>query len=191
VIALKFLAAGAVAPFTGFQWPSRGEWVSAPSDRADAWIHACRVQDLPYWLDEELWRVELDAPVRETRYQIAAPRGRLVERVEAWSSSLAREFAEACAWRARDVALPHLAPAIHDTIAGAASLGAIAAVEVARGSLAGAYLADTVKYAREALPALTSYVAAVLSSSLGGGLASFEAERAWQARWLAERLGLG
>jgi hypothetical protein len=37
---------------------------------------------------------------------------------------------------------------------------------------------------------MTAYVAAVLASSLGGGLGAFEAERAWQAHWLADRLGL-
>jgi hypothetical protein len=31
----------------------------------------------------------------------------------------------------------------------------------------------------------------MLVSTLGDGLAAFEAERAWQARWLAKRLGLG
>jgi len=190
VIALKFLAAGAVAPFREFRWPVGGEWVSAPADRADAWIHACRVGDLPYWIDEELWRVELEAPVREARYQIASPRGRLLGRVEGWNPALAREFEEACAWRARDVALPHLAPALRDAIAGAADLGAIAARAAGPGSLAGAYLADTAGYAQQALPAMTSYIAAVLASSFGGGLAAFEAERAWQARWLADRLGL-
>jgi hypothetical protein len=191
VIALKFLGAGAVAPFTGFRWPVGGEWVSALPDRAEVWIHACRVRDLPYWIDEELWRVELGAPVREARYQIASPRGRLVERVETWSSALAREFAVACAWRARDVALPHLPPALHDAMAGAGSLEAIAALGVPPGSAAGAYLADTARYAQRALPAITSYIAAALASSFGGGLPAFEAERAWQAGWLAEQLGLG
>jgi hypothetical protein len=187
VIALKFLATGAVAPYTGFRW-SPGEWVTAPADRADAWIHACRAADLPYWLDEELWRVELDAPVHEARYQIASPRGRLLERVEAWDGSVARAFTNACAWRARDVALPQLAPALRDGVARAASLDAIREIDVARGSLAGAYLADVVKWALQGRPAMTSYVGAVLASSSGGGLAAFEAERAWQARWLAEGL---
>jgi hypothetical protein len=189
VIAHKFLASGAIAPFTGFRW-SRGEWVAAPHERTDVWIHACRVRDLPYWLEDELWRVELDDPVHETRYQIASPRALLLERVEAWNAPLARAFTDACAWRARDVALPHLPPALQDEVARAASLDAIRAMDVARGSVAGAYLADVVKWSRQGLPAMTSYVAAVLASSVGDGLAAFEAERAWQARWLAGRLGL-
>ena len=72
--AYKFLAPGGVSPFTGFRWPGAGTWVSAPDEREEHWIFACRDRDLPYWLDEELWRVELDAPVREARYQIASPR---------------------------------------------------------------------------------------------------------------------
>ena len=134
--------------------------------------------------------MELDAPLRETRYQVASARGRLRGRVEGWGPALARKFAEACAWRAREVALPRLPPALRDAVAGAADLGTIAAGAAAPGSLQGAYLADIAKYAQQGLPAMTSYIAAVLASSLGGGLAAFEAERAWQARWLARQLGL-
>jgi hypothetical protein len=189
-MAFKFLGAGAVAPYTDFRWPIRGEWVSAPVERADLWIHACRLGDLPYWIHEELWRIELEAPLRETRYQIASPRARLLGRVDAWRPPLAREFAEACAWRARDVALPRLPAPLRDAIAGAADLGAIAAVAAAPGTLPAAYLGDTARYAQQGLPAITSYIAAVLASSLGGGLGAFEAERAWQARWLGGQLGL-
>lgn len=190
MIAFKFLGAGAVGPYTDFRWPIPGEWVSAPVDRADVWIHACRLGDLPYWIQEELWRIELEAPLRETRYQIASPRGRLLGRVEGWGPPLAREFADACAWRARDVALPRLPPAQHAAIAGAADLGAIAAAAAAFGAPPGAYLAEIARSAQQGFPAVTSYIAAVLASSLGGGLGAFEAERAWQARWLAGQLGL-
>ncbi len=189
MIAHKFLASGAVAPFTGYRW-TRGEWVTAPADRDDVWIHACRVSDLPYWLDDELWRVVLDAPIHEMRYQIASPRARLIEPVGAWNPQLARAFTDACAWHARDTALPHLAPALRDQIARARSLEAIRATDVGRGSVVGAYLADVARWAQQSPPPMTAYVAAVLASSTGGGLAAFEAERAWQARWLAERLAL-
>jgi hypothetical protein len=190
VIAFKFLGAGAVAPYTDFRWPTGGEWVSAPADRADVWIHACRLGDLPYWIHEELWQIELEAPLRETRYQIASPRARLLGRVEAWRPPLAREFAEACAFRARDVALPRLPPAVRDAIAATVDLGAIAMAAAGPGTPSAGYLADTARYAQRGFPAAASYIAAVLASSLGGGLDAFEAERAWQARWLAEQLGL-
>lgn len=54
-----------------------------------------------------------------------------------------------------------------------------------------AYVSDAAQNALHVGPATTSYIAAVLASSLGGGLAAFEAERAWQARWLGERLDAG
>jgi hypothetical protein len=38
---------------------------------------------------------------------------------------------------------------------------------------------------------VTSYIASVVAASLGGGAEAFEAERAWQAGWLSEHLGLG
>ena len=190
MIAFKFLGAGAVAPYTGFRWPIGGEWVSAPVDRADVWIHACRLGDLPYWIHEELWWIELEAPLRESRYQIASARGRLRGPVEGWGPPLARKFAEACVWRARDVALPRLPPPLRDAVSGASDLGAIAASAAAPGSLQGGYLAETAMFAQQGLTAMTAYIAAVLASSLGGGLGAFEAERAWQARWLVAQLGL-
>jgi hypothetical protein len=200
VIGYKFLSEGAVAPFTGFRWPRGGEWVSAPAERVDVWIHACRVRDLAHWLDAELWCVELGQPVREARYQVASPRGRLVARVAGWDAALARELAAACAVRARDLALPHLAPEPRAALAGAAgpeAIGAVAAA-IAGPSAAGmagpptpaAYVANAAHNALFIGPATTAYIAAALASSLGGGLAAFDAEREWQASWLAERLGL-
>ncbi|WP_242338278.1 MULTISPECIES: hypothetical protein [Anaeromyxobacter] len=193
MIAFKFLAAGALAPFTRFQWPASGEWVSAAAHRPELWIHACRAGDLPYWLADELWRIELDGPVREARYQVAAPRARLVARVAAWDRALAGDYARACALRARDLALPHVPTAARDALARATELDAIADVASGAGpaSRAAELVADAAQNALHVGPATTSYIAATLASALGGGLAAFEAERAWQARWLAERLRVG
>lgn len=191
MIAFKFLARGGIAPFTGFRWPAAGTWVSAPGSDEDAWIRACRTDDLPYWLDEELWRIELAAPVREDRYQLAAPRGRLVARVAAWEAALASAYARACALRARDLALPRVAPALREALEAAPGLEGLVAAVAARGdgSREAAYVADAAQNALHVGPATTSYIAAVLASTIGGGIAAFEAERAWQARWLSERLG--
>jgi hypothetical protein len=193
VIAFKFLARGAVSPFTGFHWPPPGAWVRVKDDRADAWVHACRPGDLPHWLDEELWRVELEEPVREARYQVAAPGARLVGRVAEWDEGLARAYARACALRARDLAIPHLEPAAREALSAPTELQAIAAAAGAAAAIsrAAGFVADAAYNAQHVGPATTSYIAAVLASSLGGGLAAFEGERAWQARWLSERLGLG
>ena len=78
MIAYKFLGAGAVGTYSGFAWPV-GEWVDVdlplvPSRRG---VHACRVLDLPYWLDDELWVVELDGEIAEQERMVVAERGRL------------------------------------------------------------------------------------------------------------------
>ncbi|HET9553714.1 MAG TPA: hypothetical protein VFP50_12165, partial [Anaeromyxobacteraceae bacterium] len=67
MIAYKFLAPGAVGPFSGFAWPvpsggGPGPWVAAGAGGA---IHACRTHHLPWWLDAELWAAELDGEVEE------------------------------------------------------------------------------------------------------------------------------
>jgi hypothetical protein len=97
VIAFKWFAAGAVAPFTGVRWPRAG-WVSAPAGgSAGSGVHACRIAHLPWWLDAELWRVELGGAVIEYETQLEAPRGRLLDRLTSWN---AEAFARACAGRA-------------------------------------------------------------------------------------------
>jgi hypothetical protein len=166
--------------------------VGAPAGRDDAWVHACRRGDLPYWLDDELWRVELAEPVREARYQVASPQARLVSMVAGWDPALGREYARACALRARDLALPHLTPVLQEALDGLDDLQAIADAVQAAGSpaIAAEYVSDAAHNALHVGPATTSYIACMLASTVGPGLAAFEAERGWQARWLAERLGL-
>lgn len=190
--AFKFLRRGTISPFREFSWPPPGEWVSGPADRPEAWIYACRLGDLPYWLDEELWRIELDEPVRPARYKIAAPRARLVARVAEWDAATAWEYAAACALRARDLALPHLPPALGGSLCALVDLEHLAAAagEAGPAVVAAALVADAARNARLVGPATTSYIAATLAASLGSGRSAFEAERAWQAGWLAERLGL-
>ena len=79
VIAYKFLADGRVGPFSHVTWPPEGEWLEATGgDRAcSARVHACRLEDLPEWMDHELWRVELDGDVRVDCGKLVADRGRL------------------------------------------------------------------------------------------------------------------
>lgn len=192
MIAWKFLAAGAVSPFTGFRWPGPGEWVTAPPGDSGRWIHACRTPDLPHWLDEQLWRVELDGPVEASRYQVASPRARLVSRIGGWNASFAREYARTCALRARDLALPHLEPALRAGLGSDDLQGIVEALgRDGAASDAAGYVADAARSALAGRPSAASYVACVLASTLAGGdLAGFEAERGWQARWLVERLGL-
>src|SRR3712207_1858901 len=90
----KFLRRGAVSPFTGFEWTVR-TWVTAdPALTCVTGIHACRRSDLPYWLADELWQVELAGPVTPSRHKVVAGRGRLLGRLEAWDPGLMRHFGE-------------------------------------------------------------------------------------------------
>jgi hypothetical protein len=100
VIAWKFLRRGGVAPFTGLAWVP-GAWVNGRPAHGEG-VHACKVSHLPYWVDDELWRIELGEPVVERATQLEGARGRLLERVAAWDP---RAFAQACAARARAYAL--------------------------------------------------------------------------------------
>ena len=71
MIAFKWLQRGAVGPFSGFRWP-RGEWVNAVAAHEGYGIHACRAEDLAYWVSDELWRAELEDLVAERETQIEA-----------------------------------------------------------------------------------------------------------------------
>lgn len=169
MIAYKFLDAAGEGRFSCFAWPrpagagSAGEWVEAESSLCASGIHACRVGDLPFWLDAELWRIELDGPIVEANRKVIASRGRLLERVVGWDEATGRDFSSACADRA-------------SAIAGDA--------EAFRG-----YVADARKNVGVGPLAVVGSIAARVAE-LAGGVAGYDAERAIQAQWLAERLGL-
>ena len=167
--ALKFLRPRAVGPFSSFHWPlpengAPGAWVSATGQLQPCLngVHACRTSDLPYWLTEELWRLELAGTVIEEEKIVVAERGRLVSRVEAWTEETAIEFALACAARAVEHAAadPHVEGYAQD------------AEEFALGAREG----------RSDLVAVAAFAAAHTSD--------YAAERSWQAAWLEQRLGL-
>ena len=97
MIAYKCLRAGAVGPFSGFRWPqpadgAPGPWVASEPSRCASGIHACTAEQLPYWLNWELWQVELDGPIVEGETKLVAPRGRLLGRVDAWGAELQDAF---------------------------------------------------------------------------------------------------
>jgi hypothetical protein len=166
MIAYKFLDGGRVAPFTGVRWPEPGSWLE--SDRVElcmSGIHACRVGDLPYWLRTELWEVELEGDVVEGERLVAARRGRLVRRVDAWNDATAAAFGASCAQEALRRA------------AGSGSAELDGYAEDAEG-------------AAERAPHFAAFAAARLAE-LQDGTAGYEAERERQARWLADELDLG
>ena len=113
--AYKFLALGGVGRFSDFQWPrprgtEPGEWVGAADELEDCrhGVHACTLGRLLDWIDDELWEIELDGKIAASDVMLVAERGRLLRQVTEWDSSTAQAFAYACAWRARDHALPSI-----------------------------------------------------------------------------------
>ena len=201
MIAYKFLRSGRAGPFSGFRWPAPGVWVHAEGDIAACrrGIHACRVRDLPWWLADELWEVELDGRVQVDEHKLLAPAGRLRAQIEGWTPACAQEYADACAWRAREPAVQALTRAGHASAS--AELAACATLDdvlrVAR------QLADSIPDTKISLtiagdgavraltgaPPTSAYIAAHAAMRLDGA-GGYAAERAWQSRWLAERLGL-
>jgi hypothetical protein len=198
MIAYKFLAKGALGPFTGFRWPTDGRWVRAIAPQDGAGIHACRPADLPYWIDEELWRLELSDPVTIHGTQVEGRRGRLLCPIAAWDRLLCREFAAACAFRTRDLAVEALGEACAPAqeLLGARDLPALLAAARGASGLPPfqaemvAYVADASFRALEGNAGSSSHTAAVAAVALGGSESAFAEERAWQAKWLAERLAL-
>lgn len=203
-----------MATLTGFAWPrpgaAPGAWVEARECPDPEVVRGLRPEDLPYWLDDELWQVELAGLVVEQRRRVLGERGRLCRRVATWTEPAAWEFVRTCALRVGARAAQALRVAGRDEEAAAVeTCGDLAALEAVTGSIAergddgagllAGFAADVVGYARDAGRAggaagVAAYIAA---HALAGGVRTapgyderFEEERAWQAGWLVERLGL-
>jgi hypothetical protein len=163
LIAYKFLEVGSIGRFTGFRWTA-DTWIEAKAtDPCRAGIHACRVRDLPIWLDDELWEIELGGEVVHGDRKIVATRGRLTNRIERWTPDLAYEFGRYCAKRTRERVgfLPFLS----------------------------GFVADVDRFVAQNRIAIAGFAAA-RAAELRDGPAAYEAERSAQAAWLADRLGL-
>lgn len=113
--AYKFLALGGVGRFSEFAWPrpagaEPGSWVVTGEQLEDCrhGVHACMLDQLLDWVDDELWEIELGGEIVAGDAMVVAERGRLVGQVAGWDGRTAQEFADACAWRARDYALSTL-----------------------------------------------------------------------------------
>jgi hypothetical protein len=182
VRAYAFLADGAVEPLSGFAWPTPkgsepGAWVDAATAPGEA-LRGYPPAALPYWLDDELWTVELAGTLRERDHLLLADRARLVGQIDSWDESVAWELVGTCAERvAREAA---------------ATLREGGLAEAAQ--LAG-YVSDVFFYARDAgVAGRAASVAAKMSAHALAGdprdAKRLEDERAWQAAWLANRLGL-
>lgn len=179
--AYKFLQAGSVGRFSGRAWPAPFAWVSAESgiDLCRSGVHACRPGDLSYWLDDELWRVELAGEVTEAEHIVVASRARLLERVADWNPSTAQRFAFACAERAQGYA--DQAAALGGPAAAAAAVAAASSVEHAQ------LYAD----GRRAISfaAFASYSASVAAGYFDP-VRGPDGERELQTAWLVKTLAL-
>jgi hypothetical protein len=205
MIAYKFLCAGGLGPFSRYAWPlphdaRPGAWVIASGDAtlcATA-VHGCRVGDLPWWLQDELWEAEFDGAIASGRHKISARRARLLRRVDGWDAACAQRFADACALRARNHAVTALRRA-GDTRSAAALSERDAPPEIVRAvraleppeparivvSMAG----DCARRARNGHAVVAGYIAAHAAARVEGPDA-LAAERAWQAGWLRGELKL-
>lgn len=203
--ALKFLAHGAIGPYSKFRWPrptskDAGAWVIAASSISLCahGIHACHVDDLSYlssWLADELWIIELAGEIKKDHRKIVAERGRLVQQIEAWNRAVFAEFAQSAIFRARDRIIKLVRGSTNDEIAqmlvetqdvsdiGKALAGRGTGTEAAE--LALGYLSDAVNF-WEKEPAVAAFCAAHTTLSEDG----FWAERAYQSTWIAQRLDL-
>jgi len=197
MIAWKFLAPGAVAPFTGVRWPvpeggSPGAWLAGLPGPGKG-VHACAVEDLPYWVAEELWEVELDDPVTRAPQQLIAPRGRLLARVQTWPAAQ-DGFTGACIERTRARLVAALAASGYaadaERLASEPGLDAqrdVAAAVAKSGPPVAGYLFDVIR--RRPFPGLCAYIAANAAAAIGG-MPAHDAERAAQVEWLASNLHL-
>jgi hypothetical protein len=164
--------------FTGWQWPlpsaeRPGAWVRAvgPIALCVNGIHASNPEQLPHWLGDEIWEIELDGDVLVEEPALVASQARLLRRVAAWDESMRRRFAETCLDRAR---------------------------EIADGYPPGADLVTKVEHTVSwAGAAPAGYFTAMLSGARATGAhsgtdydAAFLRERARQAQWLRDVLEL-
>lgn len=208
----KFFRPGAVGVFSGHRWSAEpGAWTEATAvGGRHLPVHACELRDLPYWLAEELWQVELDGEVARIGDGVCAPKGRLVRRITSWDSAVADEFGLACFDRVVGYAvaqldedgMPHLADRLDAASAGGIGPAAVADLaETAAGTAAAgarrsaAVLCGYVRDAADCLDgfpvASVAYITARAATQRSAGCPDpYLAEREWQSQWLAGRLGL-
>jgi hypothetical protein len=167
VIAYKFLRPDGTSAFTGFRWElpdgAPGDWVQAHVDPCASGIHACLAPGLPLWVGPTLYEIELGGQIVASKSKLVASRARLLRRVGAWDDDLRAAYSRMCAERAHELAL-RAAPALEAWDA-------------------------LVEPARAEGPAVLGFIAARIAEEITGP-AAYQQERALQARWLAERLGL-
>lgn len=211
-----FLHDGSRSPTSGLAWPrplgtAAGAWINAGPDLPRDALRGIRAEHLARWFDDELWHVELGGLLVDRESYTSAERGRLVERVTAWTAETARSLAAEFAFHLRDHAVATFRNAGHGgdaahleacTELGALGRAATAISEQASdrdtARLAG-YVADAVSYASSAATGaqaagVASFIAAYAIAGADRGLPDsalrYESERRWQAHRVRELLHL-
>jgi hypothetical protein len=176
----KFLARGARGSISAFDWPvpaqgAPGAWVeaAAPLVLCERGIHACRGRELAHWLDDELWVIELAGELQEGVHGVVAARGRLVRKVEEWSSDAPARFGLAAYRHAEE----------------------LASADPAAGAIVAPHLSTQQYHLPRGNTALAAFCAAMAAARLSGrdhfDQAAYDRERLWQSAWLVRELGLG
>lgn len=181
MIAYKFLAEAGLGRFSEARWPlpeagQPGAWLSAagPVRPCVSGIHASRVEKLPYWLDRQLFEIELEGALVETESALVAERGRLIRRVDAWNDAGRAALCSFCQQRTE------------------ANLTRVAEEAPAELERARFFVNEVQTFVQMGAYATAAYVAAV-AAHVASDLepeAAYRAERAKQAEFLATYLGL-
>lgn len=212
----KFLARGAVGPFSGRPWPSPqaighpGGWMAAARlEPCRSGLHLCRPTDLPLWLCEELYTVEVEGEVLVHDSFVLVHRARLVDRVDAWRRDTASAFSRDCALHVRDLAAEALRAAGRskeadrlercdttdeiETVAGRIADGDDRVAPLVGFALDAARFATATRSgprwaAGAATTAFVSATASRVSANGPAGRDGAEEERRRQGQWLASHL---
>jgi hypothetical protein len=184
VVAYKFLSADRLSPFARVHWPEPGSgWMAASADvgacrRA---VHACRVQDLAYWLGERLWRVELAGQVAEAPSKVVAERGRLLDQVDGWPEA-SEAFIEDCRTRLLELGSQAGVQQKHR---------AVEFLENYASELDGDSDPASVSYTTAHAAGVVGWTTDEATAAMARDeLSAFDAERRRQSRWLAVQLRL-
>jgi hypothetical protein len=162
-------------------------------------VHACRTEQLTWWLGAQLWEIELAGRIEVAVQGLVASRGRLVQRVNGWPE-VGPELAAWAAWRSRDAAVAQLrvAQPLGDAATPDQLVAVVASLAPDPTTPAGMVLslvADNVRDLPNPVTACHSSarlggLLAALRSDAGTYQSGFAAERQAQSQWLSQRLGL-